>query len=235
MSGVSCQFIIYRARRASVLGGAALLALLAGASARAQEQQTQPCSRISRRKIRRRKVQLGLLQWSGACGAAARGNAGACCSRTAGNASAVTPPQAPSAPAAPGNVTLPQINVVTAQHASRRRARSSAQRRRTAGGVLDGAAGDAAEQLNAQSNQLRSGAQQSASPRSARRPTRSATMPSSRCRKAPISRSRKCCCRRPACRRIPRRAARSPHPQRSRQCASPHQRHHDARRRHRLP
>ena len=38
----------------------------------------------------------------------------------------------------------------------------------------------------------------------ARRPTRSATTPSRRSPKAPMRRSRKCCCRRPACRRIPR-------------------------------
>ena len=44
------------------------------------------------------------------------------------------------------------------------------------------------------------------SPRPAPRRTRLRTTPSRRCRKAPTRRSRRCCCRRRACRRIPPRA-----------------------------
>ena len=70
-------------------------------------------------------------------------------------------------------------------------------------------------------------------PPSAPRPTRSATTPSRRCRKAPTDgrESAAAGARRVAGFRSERLA---PRPQRSRQCAIPHQRRHAARRRHRL-
>ena len=188
---------IYRARRASVLGGVAVLALLgAGSAARAQTE------------ISRAQNQPAQTTAPQAC-----------------TGSRTTPPPAPAA--------QPPAPAVAASATSRRpraggKTRQSSSNQRDGGERKAGAAAGCAPQpapaiaarvidgplqcrrrtAHATEQQLRSGAQQSASRRSARRPTRSATRPSSRCRKAPISRSRKCCCRRPACRRIPRRAAR---------------------------
>ena len=130
---------LYRAHRASVLGGAAILALLAAAeAARAQEQKTQP-------------LQQGEPAQNEAPQSPAPVVPAPVVPPPAATPAPSTPPQAQSGPAAPGNVTLPQLNVVTS-HVKPAPRRESAQRVASPAAPSGLPQVTAAEQLNTQSN-----------------------------------------------------------------------------------
>jgi outer membrane receptor protein involved in Fe transport len=133
---------LYRARRASVLGGAAILALLAaGEVVRAQEQQTQPVQQAQPSQNEAPQSPAPAVSPPAATPAPA----------PPATPAPSTPPQAQSGPAAPGNVALPQLNVVTS-HVKPQPRRESAQHVPSPAASSGLPQVTAAEQLNTQSN-----------------------------------------------------------------------------------
>ena len=136
---------LYRARRASVLGGAAILALLAaGEVVRAQEQQTQPVQQAQPSQNEAPQSPAPAVSPPAATPAPA----------PPATPAPSTPPQAqsaPATPAAPGNVALPQLNVVTS-HVKPQPRRESAQHVPSPAVSSGLPQVTAAEQLNTQSN-----------------------------------------------------------------------------------
>jgi outer membrane receptor protein involved in Fe transport len=139
---------LYRARRASALGGVAILALLAaGEAARAQEQQTQPAQQGQPSQNEAPQSPAPAVPPPAATPAPAPAAPPATPAPSA-------PPQAQSGPAArtaPGNVALPQLNVVTS-HVKQQPRREPAQRVQSPAVSSGLPQVTAAEQLNTQSN-----------------------------------------------------------------------------------